>query len=124
MVREDKIHKLKEFIINDIVNKTVVTIDQVGMSNAYSIYYFNPIFLSHRIRTRTAHRRGMRDSNNLDNFKYKIFEYEQTGLKRHLYNVYGLNVSYFETDILIREIKKRIYEKYLLPAYNDLTTNY
>lgn len=123
MVKEDKIHKLKEFIINDIVDKTVVTIDKVNRTNIHTLYYFNPIFLTHRIRIRT---KGVRCNMqcNLEDFKYKIFEFEQTGLKRHLYNVYGLNVSYFETDILIREIKKRIYEKYLLPAYNDLTTNY
>lgn len=121
MITEDKIHKLKEFIINDIVNKTVVTIDQVGMSSVYAIFYFNPIFLSHRLRIRTKH---TINPYNLENFKYKIFDYEQTGIKRHLYDIYGLNVSYYETDILIREIKKRIYEKYLLPAYNDLTTNY
>ncbi len=123
MIQEEKKHKLKEFIINDIVDRTVVTIDINIRSTTYSIYYFNPIFLSCRLRIRT---KGVRCNTqcNLEDFKYKIYEFEQTTLKRHLYNVYGLNVSYFETDILIREIKKRIYEKYLLPAYNDLTTNY
>jgi hypothetical protein len=123
MITEDKIHKLKEFIINHIVSQHSVYIRKGGHPK-YSLYHRNPILFSSNEQLNYIYKLRSTAKEFLRKWRDTVYESERNDINHYLINIYNVSLSTEKIIRLIFEIKKRIYEKYLSPAYEDLTTNY
>lgn len=107
------INKLREHIINSIVDNTKVEVNR-GFNNGgiYHIYIENHyIHITFRIRVKTLNelQRGFCD---------KVIQQQLISLKKYLSLYYGIKLNDYDLIILLYDIKDRVYNKYLIDSYH------